>query len=88
MAFGTPLIPVTAANTMAEGALPPRSFLSFGADNIVLLAMKKADTGDSIVVRAFEIQGKYRPSGSPASSSTHQSIITGSLSAEDCRDDQ
>jgi len=58
MAFSAPLIPVTAANTMAESPLPPsRSFLSFDADNVVLSAMKKADTGDAIVVRVFEIQG-------------------------------
>ena len=58
MAFSAPLIPVSAANTMAESPLPPsRSFLSFDADNVVLSAMKRADTGDSIVVRAFEIQG-------------------------------
>lgn len=58
MAFSAPLIPVSTANTIAEGTLPPSSsFLSFEADNLVLSAMKKADTGDSIVVRAFEIQG-------------------------------
>ncbi len=58
MAFSAPLIPVTAANTIAESPLPPsRSFLSFDADNVVLSAIKKADIGDSIVVRAFEIQG-------------------------------
>ena len=58
MEFSAPLIPVSAANTMAEDALPPsKSFLSFDAGNLVLSAMKKSDGGDSIVVRAFEIQG-------------------------------
>ena len=42
---------------------PEKSFLSLNADNLVLTAMKKADVGGAIVVRAFEIQG------SPAESS-------------------
>ena len=58
MAFSAPLVPVTTANTMTENPLSPsKSFLSFDADNVVLSAMKKADTGDLIVIRAFEIQG-------------------------------
>ena len=58
MEFSAPLIPVNTANTITENPLPPsRSFLSFDADNVVLSAMKKADGGNSIVVRAFEIQG-------------------------------
>lgn len=64
MAFSAPLIPVSTANTIAEDTLPPSSsFLSFEADNLVLSAMKKADTGDSIVVRAFEIQGDTAAGG-------------------------
>ncbi len=58
MAFSTPLIPVTSANSLSEKPLPPEeSFLSFNADNLVLSAVKKADAESGIVVRAFEIQG-------------------------------
>jgi alpha-mannosidase len=58
MAFGTPLIPVSSVNTLSEKPLPPEeSFLSLNADNLVLTAMKKADVGVAIVVRAFEIEG-------------------------------
>ena len=58
MAFSTPLIPVSSVNTLSEKPLPPEeSFLSLNADNLVLTAMKKADVGGAIVVRAFEIQG-------------------------------
>jgi alpha-mannosidase len=35
-----------------------KSFLSLNADNLVLTALKKADESESIVLRAFEIEGK------------------------------
>lgn len=58
MSFSTPLIPVTSANKLSEKPLAPeKSFFSINADNIVLTAMKKADSGESIVIRIFEIQG-------------------------------
>ena len=58
MAFSAPLIPVTSANKLSEKPLPPEnSFFSINADNIVLTAIKKADSGESIVIRNFEIQG-------------------------------
>ena len=58
MAFRTPLIPVTSEDSLSQKSLPPeKSFLSLNADNIVLTAMKKADGGDSIVLRAFEVEG-------------------------------
>ena len=58
MAFSAPLIPVTSADGISEKPLPPeRSFLSFDAGNVVLTALKKADRGESIVVRTFEIRG-------------------------------
>jgi alpha-mannosidase len=59
LSLSTPLIPVSPVNTISENPLPPeKSFLSLDADNMVLSAMKKADVGDGIVVRVFEIQGK------------------------------
>jgi alpha-mannosidase len=58
MAFSTPLIPVTSVNSLSEKPLPPeKSFLSLDADDLVLTALKKADVGPAIVLRAFEIQG-------------------------------
>jgi alpha-mannosidase len=58
MAFSTPLIPVTSVNSLSEKPLPPeKSFLSLDADDLVLTALKKADGGPAIVLRAFEIQG-------------------------------
>lgn len=58
MGFSAPLMAVAVSNTVSESPLPPsKSFLSFDADNVVLSALKKSDNDDSIVVRAFEIQG-------------------------------
>jgi len=58
MAFRTPLIPVSSMNALSEKPLPPeKSFLSLGADNLVVTALKKADADPAIVLRAFEIQG-------------------------------
>jgi len=58
MAFSTQLIPVTSTDSLSEKLLPPEeSFLSLNADNLVLTAMKKADDGGAIVLRAFEVQG-------------------------------
>jgi len=59
MAFSTPLIPVSALNALSMKPLPSeKSFLSLNADNLVLTALKKADESESIVLRAFEIEGK------------------------------
>jgi alpha-mannosidase len=58
MAFSSPLLAVSSANTFSEKPLPPEnSFLSFDADDVVLTAMKKADDGEAIIVRGFEIRG-------------------------------
>jgi len=58
MAFSAPLVPVQAVGGTEKGPLPPEdSFLSFDAENVVLSAMKKADDGGAIVIRAFEIEG-------------------------------
>jgi alpha-mannosidase len=59
MEFGAPLIAVSSVDSLSLKPLrPEESFLSFHADNIVLTAMKKADVEGTIVLRAFEIQGK------------------------------
>ena len=63
MAFATPLIAVTSVNALSEKPLPPeKSFLSFDADNVVLTAMKKADDGETVVLRTFEIKGNVAES--------------------------
>jgi len=59
LAFSSPLIPVISVNPLSEKPLPPQdSFLSLQADNLVLTTIKKAEAGNAIVVRTFEIQGR------------------------------
>lgn len=59
MAFSAPLIPVVSEDPLSEKPLPPeKSFFSLDANNVVLTALKKAEAGEAIVLRAFEIQGK------------------------------
>jgi len=62
MRFGAANMPMTAVFNppAARGASLPEtaSFLSLGADNVLLSTMKKADDGDRVVVRAYEAEGK------------------------------
>jgi alpha-mannosidase len=63
MAFSTPLIPMTSVNALSQKPLPPeKCFLSLHADNLVLTGLKKSEDGESIVLRAFEIEGKMAES--------------------------
>ena len=58
MALNTPLVPVSSADELSHKSLPPvRSFCSLNADNLVITALKKADTDRAIVLRVFEIRG-------------------------------
>jgi alpha-mannosidase len=58
MALNTPLIAVSSANELSQKTLPPlRSFCSLDADNLIVTALKKADSDGAIVLRAFEIRG-------------------------------
>jgi alpha-mannosidase len=58
MALNAPLIPVTSLNELARKALPPQqSFLSVNGDNLVVSAIKKADRGDGVIVRLFDMRG-------------------------------
>jgi alpha-mannosidase len=58
MALNTPLIPVSSANELSQKPLPPASSVcSLDADNLVITALKKAETDGAIVLRAFEIRG-------------------------------
>jgi alpha-mannosidase len=53
-----PLLPVSILDELSHKTLPPsNSFLSIQADNVVLSAVKKAESGRSVIVRFYEIQG-------------------------------
>lgn len=52
------LLPISVADELTSKSLPPtRSFCTLKQDNLVLSALKKADLGPSIVLRAYEIEG-------------------------------
>lgn len=58
MNFNAPLLPVSVVDDVSQKSLPPeQSFFSTEADDLVLAAVKKADTGDAIVLRLFEAEG-------------------------------
>lgn len=47
--------PVTIIETFHKGSLPARnSFLSMESDNVVISAMKEAEDGDGVIIRAYE----------------------------------
>ncbi len=58
MAFANPLVAVTAVDELSQKTLPPsRSFVTLAADNLVVTALKKAERGDGLVLRAVEMEG-------------------------------
>ncbi len=59
IAANNPLIAVMAVSTPAGIDLPEsRSFLPFSAANLVLSTMKKAEADDSVIIRAYDIEGQ------------------------------
>lgn len=59
MDWTDPLIPVTVEDELTPKTLPAeQSFLSVEGDSLVVSALKKADTGDGIVLRVFEESGR------------------------------
>lgn len=53
-----PLLPVSVIDELSHKTLPPtNSFLSIQAGNVVLSAVKKAESGRFIILRFYEIQG-------------------------------
>lgn len=59
MDWNNPLLPVSVVDTVSTKSLPPtRSFCSISADHLVLSALKKADLGPSLLLRAYEIEGQ------------------------------
>ncbi len=56
--WNNPLLPISVADEITGKSLPPtRSFCALKQDNLVLSALKKADLGPSILLRAYEIEG-------------------------------
>jgi len=56
--WNNPLLPISVADEITGKSLPPtQSFCRFKQDNLVLSALKKADLGPSILLRAYEIEG-------------------------------
>jgi alpha-mannosidase len=59
IAANEPLIALVAPATRPEADLPEsRSFLPYSAPDVVLSTMKKAETGDSVILRFYDIEGK------------------------------
>lgn len=58
MALNNPLIPVSVADELSQKSLPAsQSFCSLPAENLVVSALKRAESGPSVVLRVFEIEG-------------------------------
>ena len=58
MALNNPLIPVSVADDLSQKSLPAsESLCSFQSENLVVSALKKAESGPSVVLRVFEIEG-------------------------------
>jgi alpha-mannosidase len=59
IAANDPLVAVVAPAAGPKADLPEsRSFLPFSAPNLVLSAMKKAETDDAVILRLYDIEGK------------------------------
>jgi len=64
IAANSPLMAVVPAGPLAAAGLPEsRSFLPFGAPNLVLSTMKKAEADDSVILRAYDIEGRDAETG-------------------------
>ncbi len=58
LAFNNPLIPVSATDEISTKSSPPsRSFCFLNGDNLVITALKKAERGNSVVLRFVEVEG-------------------------------
>jgi alpha-mannosidase len=58
MNWNNPLLPVTVVDAISKKTLPPtHSFCSVSQDNLVISALKKAELGPSVLLRAYEIEG-------------------------------
>jgi hypothetical protein len=58
MNWNNPLLPIPVVDAISRKTLPPtHSFCSLSQDTIVLSALKKADRGDSVLLRLYDIEG-------------------------------
>jgi len=58
MNFNAPLLPVSVVDDISQKSLPStQSFVSLDSDQLVISAIKKADTDDAVVLRLFEAEG-------------------------------
>lgn len=58
LAFNNPLIPIGVSDEISRKTLPSsRSFGSIAGDGLIVSALKRADVGQGVVLRAYEIQG-------------------------------
>jgi alpha-mannosidase len=59
IAANAPLVAVAATAAPASAGLPEsKSFLPFQAPNLVLSTMKKAEKGDAVILRVYDIEGR------------------------------
>jgi len=64
IAANEPLIPIVDPKTGPNADLPEaRSFLPYSAPNLVLSTMKKAEQGDAVILRFYDIEGKDSEAG-------------------------
>ena len=55
-----PLLPVEVIDAVSTKSLPTtQSFCSVNADNLVVSALKKADAGSGLVLRVYEMEGRW-----------------------------
>lgn len=58
LGLNNPLLPVEVADTISAKTLPPsQSFCTLTADNLVLSALKRADQGQGVLLRVYDIEG-------------------------------
>jgi len=58
MDFNNPLAPISVVDEISSKPLPPTlSFCSLKGESLVISALKKAETGSAVVLRAYEMEG-------------------------------
>jgi alpha-mannosidase len=58
MSLNNPLIPVAAADDLSQKSFPPsQSFCSLEGNNLVVSTIKKAESGDGLILRVYDTAG-------------------------------
>jgi len=58
MGFNSPLVPISVLDDLSPKTLPPTySFLSVNGDNLVISVLKESESGPTIILRGYEIEG-------------------------------